>query len=101
MLQRLVYIHPQKCRVAGEVDVRRLIRQGTVAARVHGFISEQAAGLYIGMMFMLGASFDLDPLLPWVPKLLREQGANDQATAAANLYQACNAYIRVVSGGKK
>lgn len=101
MLQRLTYIHPQKCLVVGETDVRRLIHKGTDAARTHGFISEQSMGMYIGMMFMLGASFDVDPLLPWVPNLLGEQRTKDQTTAAVSLYRACNAYIRIVSGGRK
>jgi hypothetical protein len=56
----------------------------------------QGRGFYIGMMFMLGTSFDVDPLFPWARRVLDAAKTMDQAAYVHELYRKSIAYIKAL-----
>jgi hypothetical protein len=94
MAARLLYLHPQKCKAVGESNLRELIRTGMASADEHGLTSERGRGVYIGMMFMLGAHFDSDPMFPWVRRILDAGRADDQQAYVHDLYRGAMIYLR-------
>ena len=98
MLRWLESLHPRKCQVVGESALRELTRKGKAAAGNYGFTTERGFTVYIAMMFLLGAHFDRDPLLPWIQRALTRPPEADQRMFVYRLYRAGMAYLRNVAG---
>lgn len=89
---RLQNIWPQKHAYLGEAGARRLIRQGIEAAKGYGITDESGFLVYIGLMYMLGSSFDTDPLFAWASAILNDE--EDQAGKVGRLYFEAINYLK-------
>jgi hypothetical protein len=96
MARRLWLIHPRKCEVIGASSLRRLTEMGAGLAETNGLVSVQGRGFYIGMMFMLGTSFDVDPLFPWARRVLDAGKTMDEAAYVHELHRKSIAYIKAL-----
>lgn len=82
----------------GEPGLCRLVRLGRQRAARHGWRSEQALYLYVALMLMLGAGFDDDPLLPWVPATLLRDARHDAAHRIFSLHAMALDHLDGVAG---
>lgn len=92
-LGRLRNIWPQKYAYLGEAGARRLIQQGIEAAKRYGITDESGCLVYIGLMYMLGSSFDTDPLFAWAGVILNDK-AEDQTGKIGRLYFEAINYLK-------
>ncbi len=82
---RLRHIWPQKYAYLGEAEARRFIEQGIGAAKRHGITDQSGFLVYIGLMYMLGSSFDTDPLFAWASEILNDD-EEEQTEKIGRLY---------------
>lgn len=82
---RLRKIWPQKHTYLGEAGVRRFIQQGIEAAKRYGITEQSGFLVYLGLMYMLGGSFDTDPLFAWASVILNDE-EEDQTEKIGRLY---------------
>jgi hypothetical protein len=68
----LARLFPSKCRRAGEGCVRLSIDRGIERATELGLGTPRGALMLVAMRFVLGSGCTEDPLLPWLPPILRD-----------------------------
>lgn len=73
MLIKLEQIWSAKYDHMGEETARQLIKLGISAARSYGLKTESGVLIYIGLMYLLGAGFDRDPLFAWAAPILNDK----------------------------
>lgn len=83
---RLTELFARKSEHAGAGGVGALIDHGIACAATYGVVTERGASVFIAMMFVLGAGFTEDPLLPWVPVILTDEALDGPATRVDRLY---------------
>lgn len=93
VIRKLNYIFPQKCDYLGELNLRRFTLRGIESAKSYGFTDERGWVIYIGLMFMLGSSFDADPQFSWAKDILTDQNIADQSVKVERLYNAAMNYL--------
>ncbi|MDE2397627.1 MAG: hypothetical protein KGL43_02055 [Burkholderiales bacterium] len=83
--QTLAQYFPAKTALVGAGRIAALALDARRRALQHGFRSLRGTRVVALLMFILGAGFDADPLLPWLPPLLAaaddEQARIDQLLA--------------------
>lgn len=77
MLKLLRSIYPTKFDAQSETANHELVNLGKSLAVQHS-MPVAAAALLAGLAFMLGASFDRDPLHPWIQTVLRHPGGESK-----------------------
>ncbi len=92
MVEHLKEFAPQRCRVAGETSVRRVIRMGLANAANYGLTNRGPARLYIELMFMFGSYFDSDPQYAWARAAISGD-ADDQTEKADRLFKSMENYL--------
>jgi hypothetical protein len=88
---------PWHAQVLGDRGLWQCAEFALQRAASHGFTNRGPIRLYLQMIFLLGADFDSDPLLPWAAEALSDPIAN-QSERASNLYTALGAYLKHVAG---
>ena len=83
---RLSRLFPRKHERAGEAAVGALLDRGVASAARHGITTERGAVVFIAMMFVLGAGFAEDPLLPWVSAILADVSITDPRARVDQLF---------------
>lgn len=66
-------VFPAKYGYVGAEAVRRLIPAGIEVAGGYGMVGERSITIVVMLMFVLGRSFDHDPLIPWASVALNDQ----------------------------
>jgi hypothetical protein len=77
--------YPEKYERLGREGARPLIRAGKAAASQFSMLSDSAAGLLIGLMFLLGSGVFQDPQTPWAASVSRESSV-PEADRVKRLY---------------
>lgn len=83
---RLQYVFPAKCQYVGEDRLRGLISRGIQGAVGYGITGERGITLFTTLMFVLGAAFDKDLLLPWASTTLNDARITSQKKRVDRLY---------------
>ena len=86
LIARLERVFPAKCRYIGEERVSGLIPAGVEAAAKYGITGRRGVTLFIALMFVLGAGFDRDLLLPWASATLNDATITEQKKRVDKLY---------------
>lgn len=85
-LSRSSKLFPRKCEYVGEANRERLVRLGARAAQARGITTIRGVVLFVSMMFVLGAGFDRDPLLPWASAILDDPSVTSSGEKVDGLY---------------
>ena len=93
LLLLLQMLAPEKYRALGEEALRGLVRLGYENAKRQGLTTEPGLMHYVALMFMLGSSFDHDPLYPWAAAVLGDPALQDAAQKGAALREAALAFL--------
>lgn len=84
----------QKTEVVHQNDLSRLIHLGMKVARPYHISDICGTGLYISLMFIMGAGFDRDPQYPWARAALTgSSGKGDGLTTVEELHNAASDYL--------
>ncbi len=89
---------PWHSQTLGDSGLLRCVQFAMARAECYGFTTRGPIRLYVQMVFLLGASFDTDPLLPWAAEVLSDQTIADQAERSARLYQRLTDFFEHVAG---
>lgn len=93
LLPRLKKIYPQKYEFVGEACLREMILAGMTNANNYGITDSRGLAVYIGLMYMLGAGFDADPLFSFAAEVLQNKAVLDQQVKTDRLYQEAMNYL--------
>lgn len=89
---------PEQCDPGSDEPLRGAIRLGTDRSIHHGLTTEASVCTYITLMFLLGSSFDVDPLLPWAAAILADTDGEPEDLIAARLRDEAMAYLDAADG---
>jgi hypothetical protein len=78
---QLAELYPQQYRVTTGKMLADLIAQGRASAENHGMGNWEGTVLYVVLMFMLGSTFDHDPLHAWATVVLNDQSVEPELKA--------------------
>jgi hypothetical protein len=90
--------YPRECKEAGEPNVLKVVHAGIEKAATYGYLSLQQAGYTVGLMFMLGIDFDVDPQVPWAAERLRDPKISDPGRRIQAAYEAAVEYLGKTAG---
>lgn len=71
---------------SGDERAMTLIRDARRGAERHGLTTPPGVVVYLGLMFLLGSSFDEDPFHPWAGEVLTLSTASDATSRARDLH---------------
>lgn len=97
-VEHLRLFAPLHCRILEGADLLGTIRFGVAQARRHGFSARGPVRFYIELIFLFGAHFDTDPMLPWVVGPLGDRGEPSELVRAERLYAAMQDHLTAVAG---
>lgn len=89
---------PGHVRYLGEQGALRVIRNGCALAEERGFKSERDLSLYTDLTLMLGAGFDSDPQMVWVPEIMEDPTLTDPRSRMDALWDQAMLYLEHVLG---
>jgi hypothetical protein len=89
---------PWHAEVLGDSGLTRCVQFALQRSGQYGFTNRGPIRLYLQMIFLLGAEFDSDPLLPWAGEVLSDPLIVNQTDRAAQLYAGLNEYLKLVAG---
>lgn len=98
LLRRLKKVFPQKYDNVGEPALHEMIQQGMAAANQYEITNSRGLATYIGLMFMLGASFDTDPQFSWAREVLTDPSVGNEHERTERLYAAGLSYLDMWCG---
>lgn len=98
MVQYMLAFASRLASVAGEENVRKLVRSGLERARAYKLRLRGPMRFYLELMASLGSDFDSDPILPWARAGLSDEAAADEMERADRLYRRMLAYNEAVGG---
>jgi hypothetical protein len=87
---------PRQCDFLGRERVLAAMHACRLQAEAREFSAQREIGLYISLMFLLGADFESDPQLPWTSAALAAPGA--PFARLTRLYEAASEYLDCVAG---
>jgi hypothetical protein len=93
MATRLNRIFPEKYEYIGKDCVSKLIQIGVESAKGYGITTKRGVAISIGMMFMLGSSFDTDRLFPWTELILKDDTITNHDEKVNRLHTETMAYL--------
>jgi len=82
MVVHLSRYFPNRCKAAGEPELRRAIRYGVKRAASYKIKAQPDVCRYIDLMMALGGDFDTDPKLPWASEILNAPTSQEQRISA-------------------
>ncbi|WNG26240.1 hypothetical protein F0U62_21080 [Cystobacter fuscus] len=82
----LQVLMPTKYDKLGPEGIARLLQHGRKAAARYGITAADGVTLYVTLMFIMGASFDEDPLAPWAASILTDPTIPDEHARAKRLH---------------
>jgi hypothetical protein len=85
---------PAKCSVVGEGPIRQVLANAVAGAAQHGIRGERGVTIYAVMLFVLGAGFSRDPLLPWAEACLNDAAAAGEPEKVDRLFVAGVHFLR-------
>jgi hypothetical protein len=85
MLQEMNRIFPQKTAYVGETNLKILIDEALVEARMYDFLDVRSQALIVILKFAFGHGCTDDPLYPWISRTLKDERIIDPAARAARL----------------
>ena len=91
-------IYPVDCQLAGEVSVRKLIRHGAAKAEAAGYATQRQISLWIGLQFMLGVDFHIDPQVPWAAVGLKDASFGDATSRIEAVFANTIGYLEQTAG---
>jgi hypothetical protein len=94
MLERLRAVFPQKSDYVGDEILKTLLAHAVQAARQYGLKTEQGVIVLTGLFFMLGASFDTDPVFASINSVLHDASAGDRYARSQLLHQRSLEYLK-------
>lgn len=92
VLMQLQRMFPEKYLELGEAGARLLIAGGVERAARYGIETPRGRLLYIGLMYLLGAGFDRDPLFAWAGEALASGGT--EAERVSRLHESAVTYLK-------
>jgi hypothetical protein len=93
---------PWHAKALGDDGLLRCVQFAVQRAKKYGFTNRGPIRLYLQIIFLLGAEFDSDALLPWVGKVLSDPSILNQTDRATSLYEGLTEYLNNVAGpGRK
>ncbi len=91
---RLTRVFPEKALYLGDKGLERLILKAAAVSGRYGVANPQGVTLVAAMMFMLGSSFDTDPLFSWAATVLNDKQIASQGDRIQRLHAAGIAYLK-------
>ncbi len=98
MLDHAFSFAPRHCQILGRDSVLEVIHFAMRRAGRYGLTWRGPIRLYLELVFLIGADFDTDPLLPWADRILNDPSIDNQMIRAERLYNAMNEYLDRVAG---
>lgn len=98
LVEEMRQFAPWHAQILGDSGLLRCVEFAKRRAASYGFTNRGPIRLYLQMIFLLGADFDSDPLLPWAAAALSTPSTADQTARATSLYRALDHYIQHVAG---
>jgi hypothetical protein len=98
MLDHAFGFAPRHCQILGRDGVFNVIRFAMRRAERYGLTWRGPIRLYLELVFLIGADFDTDPLLPWASTILNDPTIDNQMIRAERLYNAMYEYLDRVAG---
>jgi hypothetical protein len=98
VLDHLQEHFPKPCELAGEDQVRKLIRMGIAASAESGLETRHEICLYTDLMVLLGCGFATDPQFPWAADLLRKDHQPNATLRIDATYDRAMQYLDAVVG---
>lgn len=98
MVRHLKEFAPYHSEALGEGGIRSVIQFGVSRASRYGFTNRGPVQFYIELIFLFGAEFDTDPMLPWTRELSKTVSDADQISKANRLYSLVTHYLEQVAG---
>ena len=92
--KRLKKVFPEKALYLGEEGLDQLVRKAAARSGQYGLANPQGVMLFTGMMFMLGSSFDSDPLFSWASDVLNDKRITSHGERSHRLHAAGIAYLK-------
>lgn len=85
MLKLITYLYPQKANYVGKDGLEALIKKGLSGAQRQNFTTNRGTALVAGLMLTLGHKCAIDPLYPWIARILQDETIVDPAARAKRL----------------
>lgn len=98
MVQYMLGFAPRLAAVAGEENVRKLVRTGLERAKGYKLGLRGPMRFYLELMASFGSDFDTDPAIPWARAGLTDEAVPDEMERADGLYRRMLAYNEAVGG---
>ena len=89
---------PQECEALGRAQATRVVQAGIARATPLGYRDNREIGLYINLMFMLGASFEDDPQIPWAGEQVRDLSVDPPFHRIQRAFRSALDYLGETSG---
>ena len=70
--QLLQNAFPHKFNYIGATAVQHLTAEANQKTALYQIFTQRGVAIFAAMMFILGSGFDHDPILPWVPAILKD-----------------------------
>lgn len=86
LLDWIEEVFPAKCAIVGLEPLGGLVPRAIATAGEHGIRSERGVALTAVCLFVLGAGFADDPLLPWAQRTLMDPDLPDEHARVNGLY---------------
>lgn len=93
LVHHFARFYPRECRLAGSLQVQKLVSMGIQRALGHGYVAQREASLYINLMIILGCDFDLDPQIPWAARQIDDKGIHGRFRRIQKVHQSAVRYL--------
>ena len=94
LTSRLKKVFPEKALYLGDDGLGELIRAAAAASGKYELSKPQGVMLFAGMMFLLGSSFDSDPLFGWATTILKDKRNASSDERIQHLHAAGISYLK-------
>jgi hypothetical protein len=84
----------EKCEHMDENAMHGLVESGLQAASRYGIKSQRGMAVYIGLMLLLGSSFDTDPQFPWAQSILNDPSRSDESERVKKIYESAVEHLK-------
>lgn len=96
MEEHLAEFFPEEISGLSAPEIRDRIRGAVERARRYRFVTQSQWCQYVDLTFVLGPTFDEDPLLPWASEVLRDARVTDPEMRIELLYAAAQDHLEEI-----